>query len=134
MSETIDTPNFFRLNIEVGNLERAAQFYGTLLGIEGRLQAGSRVYFTCGVVTLQVVNVSSAREPHVAAKALYFTVRDLEAVHTRAQSLSALSTENVHGRPGGAINVWPWGERSFYAEDPWGNPLCFVEEGTVYPG
>jgi hypothetical protein len=28
--------------------------------------------------------------------------------------------------------VRPWGERSFYAEDPWKNPLCFVEEGTVY--
>ena len=28
----------------------------------------------------------------------------------------------------------PWGERSFYAEDPWGNPPCFVEERTVYTG
>jgi hypothetical protein len=31
-------------------------------------------------------------------------------------------------------NPGPWGERSFYAEDPWGNPLCFVEEGTFYRG
>jgi hypothetical protein len=30
--------------------------------------------------------------------------------------------------------VRPWGERSFYADDAWGNPLCFVENGTVYPG
>jgi hypothetical protein len=30
--------------------------------------------------------------------------------------------------------VRPWGERSFYVEDPWKNPLCFVEEGTVYTG
>jgi hypothetical protein len=22
----------------------------------------------------------------------------------------------------------------FYVEDPWKNPLCFVEEGTVYAG
>ena len=40
----------------------------------------------------------------------------------------------VHGVPGGDINVKPWGERSFYANDPWGNPLCFVEAGTVYSG
>ncbi|MEV0398474.1 VOC family protein [Actinoallomurus sp. NPDC050550] len=40
----------------------------------------------------------------------------------------------VHDAPVGAIAVRPWGERSFYAQDPWGNPLCFVEEGTVYPG
>jgi len=26
----------------------------------------------------------------------------------------------------------PWGERSFYVVDPWGNDLCFVEEGTLY--
>jgi hypothetical protein len=30
--------------------------------------------------------------------------------------------------------VRPWGERSFYAEDEWQNPLCFVEAGTTYPG
>jgi hypothetical protein len=40
----------------------------------------------------------------------------------------------VHGLVGGDINVRPWGERSFYADDPWGNPLCFVEAGTVYAG
>jgi hypothetical protein len=26
----------------------------------------------------------------------------------------------------------PWGERSFYVTDPWGNELCFVKEGTLY--
>ena len=73
-------------------------------------------------------------QPHPAAKALYFTVKNLEAVFDRAQALSCLSREEVHDAPGGGIVVRPWGERSFYAEDPWGNPLCFVEEGTVYTG
>jgi hypothetical protein len=40
----------------------------------------------------------------------------------------------VHDARGGGIVVRPWGERSFYVVDPWGNPLCFVEEGTVYTG
>jgi hypothetical protein len=26
----------------------------------------------------------------------------------------------------------PWGERSFYVVDPWGNDLCFCENGTLY--
>ncbi len=129
-----DVPNFFRLNIEVGNLDEAADFYGTLLGTEGRRQAGSRCYFTCGTVTLQVVDVSSFASPHPAAKALYFTVRDLDAIYERAKALDCLSDEDVHGSPGGSISVRPWGERSFYAEDKWSNPLCFVEEGTIYPG
>jgi predicted enzyme related to lactoylglutathione lyase len=129
-----DVPNLFRINIEVGNLDKAAKFYGTLLGQTGRIQAGSRVYFTTGAVTLQVVDVSSEGKPHPAAKALYFTVEDLDAIFARAKALDCLSKESVHGAPGGGISVRPWGERSFYAEDPWKNPLCFVEAGTIYPG
>jgi len=133
-SDAQDVPNLFRLNVEVGNLDQAAEFYGELFALPGRKQAGSRVYFTCGAVTLQVVDVSSAGKPHPAAKALYFTVRDLDAVFERAKALGCLSKEGVHGEPGGRITVRPWGERSFYAEDRWQNPLCFVEAGTIYPG
>jgi catechol 2,3-dioxygenase-like lactoylglutathione lyase family enzyme len=132
--EAADVPILFRLNLEVGDLDEAAEFYETLLGVGGRKQAGSRVYFTCGSVTLQVVDVSSVRAPHPAPKALSFTVRDLDAAFERAKSLGCLSQEDVHGVRGGVISVRPWGERSFYAEDPWQNPLSFVEAGTVYPG
>ena len=129
-----DVPQFFRLNIEVGDLAAAIGFYTKLLGVEGRKQAGSRCYFNCGPVTLQVLDVSSSGQPHSAAKALYFTVKDLEAAHERAKALKCLSREDVHDAPGGGIVVRPWGERSFYVVDPWRNPLCFVEEGTVYAG
>jgi predicted enzyme related to lactoylglutathione lyase len=129
-----DVPQFFRLNVEVGNLDEAVEFYTTLLNVQGRRQAGSRCYFECGPVTLSVLDVSSAAPPHPAAKALYFTVQNLDAAFERAKSLGCLSRENVHDAPGGGIVVRPWGERSFYAEDPWRNPLCFVEEGTVYGG
>jgi predicted enzyme related to lactoylglutathione lyase len=132
----IDVPKLFRINIEVGNLDEAARFYSDLLGTPGRRQAGSRVYFDCGAVTLQVVDVAATGMgvPHPAAKALYFTVEDLDALFERAQALGCLSQEMVHGARGGAITVRPWGERSFYAEDKWLNPLCFVEAGTIYPG
>ena len=128
---TSDTPRLFRLNVEVGDIDRAAAFYGALLGLEARPQMGSRVYLDAGGVILQVVQVP---EPHPAAKALYFAVADLDALHARAAALGCLSEEQVHGMAAGAPVVRPWGERSFYAEDPWGNPLCFVEEGTVYAG
>jgi catechol 2,3-dioxygenase-like lactoylglutathione lyase family enzyme len=131
---TKDVPQFFRLNIEVGDLASAIAFYTALLGVEGRKQAGSRCYFTCGPVTLQVLDVSRAGQPHPAAKSLYLTVNDLEAIYERAKGLQCLSQESVHDAPGGGIVVRPWGERSFYVEDPWKNPLCFVEEGTVYAG
>ena len=121
----------FRLNVEVKDLEAAAAFYGTLLGQEGRGQAGSRVYFTAGEVTLQVVQTP---EPQLLPKALYFVVDDLAAVHGRARELGCLSQELVHGTPAGEPVVRPWGEKSFYADDPSGNPLCFVEAGTIYAG
>jgi len=129
-----DVPQFFRLNVEVADLDAAAAFYSKLLGLQGRKQAGRRCYFECGAVTLQVLDVSSIGQPHPAAKALYFTVKNLEAAFERAKALGCLSREDVHDAPGGGIVVRPWGERSFYAEDPWGNALCFVEEGTVYTG
>ena len=28
----------------------------------------------------------------------------------------------------------PWGERSFYLRDPFGNPLCFVDAATLFTG
>jgi len=129
-----DVPQFFRLNLDVGNLDAAVDFYTRLLGIQGRKQAGSRCFFECGPATLMVVDVSETKTPHPAAKSVYFTVKNLEAIFERAKTLGCLSRQEVHDAPGGGIVVRPWGERSFYVEDPWKNPLCFVEEGTVYGG
>jgi predicted enzyme related to lactoylglutathione lyase len=123
-------PRLFRINIEVGDIGRAQAFYETLLGVPGRPQMGRRCYFDAGV-TLQVVQTDA---PHVAAKALYFLTGDLDTAHGRAAELGCLSKEAVHGEPGGQPVVRPWGERAFYADDPWGNPLYFVEAGTVYEG
>ncbi|MCA8948040.1 MAG: VOC family protein [Planctomycetes bacterium] len=133
-TEPADLPQLFRINLEVDDIDAAATFYGALLGQAGRRAPGARCYFTAGSVTLQVVDVSGSSAPHPAAKALYFTVQDLDAAFARAQALGCLAGDDVHGEPAGAISVRPWGERSFYAEDPWRNPLCFVEAGTVYPG
>jgi hypothetical protein len=129
-----DVPSLFRLTIEVANLDDAQEFYSKLFGTPGSRQPGGRVYFNAGAVLLQVLDISSSGEPHPAAKALYFTVRDLDAIHARATFLGALSEELVHGKPGGDVAVRPWGERSFYAQDPWANPLCFVEAGSTYGG
>ncbi|HTI66200.1 MAG TPA: VOC family protein [Caulobacteraceae bacterium] len=122
-------PRLFRINIEVGDIARATAFYSELLGQAGRPDRGARCYFSAGAVTLQVVQVET---PSLAAKTLYFSVGDLMAVHARAAALECLSQDLVHGAPAGDPAVRPWGEKSFYADDPWGNPLCFVEAGTIY--
>ena len=66
---------------------------------------------------------------------LYFAVPDLDAVFARAGRLGELSTEiGDGGLPMGSIAERPWGERSFYMRDPFGNPLCFVDEETLFTG
>ena len=124
-------PKPFRLNIEVGDLAQAQRCYEMLLNTRGRGQAGHRFYIDAGPVVLQII---AAEHPHTAAKALYFATADLDAVRARAASLGCLSSERVHGLEGGEISVKPWGERSYYANDPWRSPLCFVEAGKEYAG
>ncbi len=65
---------------------------------------------------------------------IYFAVDNLETIHARATELNCLSSADVHGASAGEIVVRPWGERSFYVADPWGNGLCFVDESTLFTG
>jgi hypothetical protein len=65
---------------------------------------------------------------------VYFSVKDLGKLHARARRLNCVSRERVHGEPAGEIVKRPWGERSFYARDPFGNRLCFVDARTRFTG
>jgi catechol 2,3-dioxygenase-like lactoylglutathione lyase family enzyme len=76
-----------------------------------------------------------ARAPRPNFDHVYFAVDDLEAVYRRAQQAGGLSTEiGDGGLPMGEIARRPWGERSFYLHDPFGNPLCFVDEASIFKG
>jgi catechol 2,3-dioxygenase-like lactoylglutathione lyase family enzyme len=123
----------FRVTVEVSELERAAGFYAKLLGIPGQRHPGARHYFDVGGVILAVIDVSmGGLTPTPGPKSLYFAVDDLDAVHARARELAALAPYKVHGQPAADAIERPWGERSFYVVDPWGNDLCFVQTGTLY--
>jgi len=130
---TADVPKIFRVTLEVSDLDAAATFYAKLLGHEGKRHPGARHYFDCGGVILAVIDpTQGGMTPTPGPKSLYLAVRDLDAVHGRAQELGALAPYKVHGAPAGEAIARPWGERSFYVVDPWGNDLCFVAEGTLY--
>jgi catechol 2,3-dioxygenase-like lactoylglutathione lyase family enzyme len=128
-----ESPKLFRVTVEVSQLDQAAAFYATLLGVAGQRHPGARHYFDCGGVTVAVIDVSrGGLAPTPGPKSLYFAVADVDAVHGRAASLGALAPYQVHGQPAGDVIARPWGERSFYVVDPWGNDLCFVQDGTLY--
>jgi predicted enzyme related to lactoylglutathione lyase len=130
---TKDMPKIFRVTLEVSNLDQASAFYAKLLDDTGQRHPGARHYFHCGPVILAILDpTSGGLSPTPAPKSLYFAVKDVEAVHARARALKALAPFMVHGAPAGEVIERPWGERSFYVTDPWGNELCFVAEGTLY--
>jgi catechol 2,3-dioxygenase-like lactoylglutathione lyase family enzyme len=125
-----ETPSLFRVFIPVADFEGAKTFYERLLGIEGNVIHGGRVYFQCGPVIVAVIeNKGTPIGDH-----LYFSVSNLEDIFERAKELNCLEDDDVHGSPSGEINVRPWRERSFYCRDPWGNGLCFVDETTLFTG
>lgn len=132
-------PTLYRIILQVDNLDHAEEFYGKLLGDRGRrIHGASRHYIDCGPVILALVDVNGENIPGLQPKPLpdyiYFAVNDIEAVHARAKELQCLSTEDVHGDSAGDLVRRPWGERSFYVHDPWGNGLCFVDESTLFTG
>src|ERR1041385_7483731 len=93
-------PKLFRVTLEVADLERAAQLYATLFGVDGQRHPGGRHYFNCGGVILAVLDpTQGGLSPSPLPKSLYFAPAELETVHGRARSLGALAPYPVHGQP-----------------------------------
>jgi uncharacterized glyoxalase superfamily protein PhnB len=120
----------FRVILPVSDIEKATEFYRALL-----LQAGQRIgpgrhYFDCGGVVLACFD-PNADGDHFEARPnpdhVYFAVDDLEACFERARALACREIDR-------SIRTQPWGERSFYGKDLFGNPICFVDAKTVFTG
>jgi len=122
--------NLFRVILPVPAIEAAATFYANALGIRGARVSAGRHYFHCGATILACFSPREdgddfdlpANPDH-----LYFSVDDLEAAFLRCQHAGCKQLDDQ-------IRTRPWGERSFYAEDPFGNKICFVDETTVFTG
>lgn len=117
----------FRIALPVGDIERATRFYQQVFGLPGRRVATGRHYFECGGIILACFDASASttdgyQRDH--AEHVCFSLRDLEAAYERVAAATPSWIEP-------AITTRPSGERSFYAKDPFGNPLCFVDEQTV---
>jgi len=134
-----ESPRVFRLLLPARELRKSRRFYETLLATKGRGVTGGRVYFDSGPVILGILDCSSvpASEFRPASEAVYLATHRLESLFQRARRLGCLTPGFLHNDPAsplGAITLRPWGERSFYANDPSGNPLCFVDARTVFTG
>ncbi len=120
----------YRVILPVADIGRARDFYARLLGMPGQSVSPGRHYFDCGGTILACFDPRADGDPFDARPNpdhVYFAVDDLESVFARAGSAGCAELE-------AGIQTRPWGERSFYAKDPFGNPICFVDEKTVFTG
>jgi predicted enzyme related to lactoylglutathione lyase len=119
----------YRVILPVRDIERAAEFYGALLNASGSRVSPGRHYFGCGGVILACFDPRADGDSWDATpnpEHVYFSVADLEGTLRSACAAGAHIL-----RP---IETQPWGERSFYCTDPFGNKLCFVAADTLFTG
>ena len=123
------TARLFRVIVPVPDVVKAAEFYSRLLGMPGEpVAGGSRHYFNCSGTILALANPAEHdAEWRPNPDYIYLSVPDLEQVFELAKAAGCKKLDEE-------ITTQPWGERSFYAQDPFGNPICFVDEGTMFTG
>jgi catechol 2,3-dioxygenase-like lactoylglutathione lyase family enzyme len=132
-------PHLYRVILPVGDIERAAAFYAAVLGAPGRRVSPGRHYFDCEGTILACFDPQADGDGYAAkpnAEPLYFAVSDLRATYDACRGAGARFAEGSPPAVGalGQIARRPWGEESFYASDPFGNPICFVSRGSVFTG
>ncbi|MCZ6853373.1 MAG: VOC family protein [Gammaproteobacteria bacterium] len=132
--------HLYRVIVPVSDIEAAAVFYGAILNQPGKRVSPGRHYFECGGTILACFDPKADGECGTSPpnpQHVYLSEADLQAAYERCQAADAnFDDEQLHGGgPSlGEIAIRPWGERSFYLHDPFGNPVCFVDEKTVFTG
>ena len=127
----------YRVILPVSNIDQAARFYASVLGMPGSRVSPGRHYFGGASTEGAILACYSPREDGDAEKLgetwrphpsqyLYFSVADPAAARQRCISAGASEVTEVERMP--------WGETLFYALDPFGNPISFVQSGTEFVG
>jgi uncharacterized glyoxalase superfamily protein PhnB len=129
----------FRVILPVASIEQAAAFYSQVLEQPGARVSPGRHYFDCEGTILACYDPRAdgdGQQWTTLPEPIYLAVDDLEGTRKRAAEAGASFFSHAAPDVGrlGDIELRPWGERSFYVRDPFGNPLCFVSRATVFRG
>lgn len=119
----------YRVIVPVSDIDKAEAFYEAVLGFAGKRVSPERHYFDCDGTILACFDPTLFKEKASATpnpEHVYISVNDLQAAYERCKAVGA--------RIVAEIESYPWGETSFYIEDPFGNPVCFVDLATVFTG
>jgi catechol 2,3-dioxygenase-like lactoylglutathione lyase family enzyme len=127
----------YRVIVPVRDIEAAVRFYSSVLGEPGRRVSGGRHYFGDAAHGGAILACYSPRDDGDAARYgdawqphplqyVYISTDNVEAARARCVAAGAKDVTS--------IGKMPWGETMFYALDPFGNPISFVESGTEFTG
>ena len=125
-------PHLYRVILPVSDIEVAARFYSHVFEDTGDRVSPGRHYFDCNGVILACYDPSADGDDmgqgwaHHENQYLYFSVPDLALVRNRI--------EEAGGQNLTEVETMPWGETMFYAIDPLGSRLSFVQSDTIFIG
>ena len=118
--------NLFRVILPADDMDRADAFWAAMLGIPADPVVPTRHYFATAGAILAVVDPREHGRPVTPnPDCVYVRVPDLDAAWERAVGLGARMPIDY---PGPGIARREWGDRSFYTFDPFGNPVCFIDD------
>ena len=125
------TSRLYRVILPVRDLETAVAFYSSLFETNGMRVSPGRHYYDLGGTILAIYDPiadgdAGAEWKHHPNQYIYVGVSDLEAACERTRALGGTILSEIESMP--------WGERLFYARDPSGNPICLVDDGTLFLG
>lgn len=123
----------FRVILPVKDIDAVSSFYADIFNQQGIRVSTGRHYFDLGGTILALYDPLADGDEIQTPWAfhenqyLYFSTDDLESQHTQFLKSNSIYVDSE-------ITVQPWGERSFYVRDPFGNRLCFVDKNTIFTG
>lgn len=128
-------PRLYRVLVPVKDIDQAQSFYEAVLEIEGSRVSPGRHNFDCDGTILACYDPiadGESRTPKPNPEDIFIAVSDLAETYARCAARGATFLKRqVDGLCLGEIELRASGERSFYARDPFGNHICFVDEDTV---
>ncbi len=119
-----------RVTIAVSDLEEAMRFYEKALQTRGRLLSRGRCAFECG--SSEIICYDPLLEGDDLGQGwlmhprqyIYFSVANLDTAYIRYKNIGCNTID-------AAISTAEDGRRYFCASDPFGTPLCIVEEDNI---
>jgi predicted enzyme related to lactoylglutathione lyase len=122
----------YRVILPTRDIGKTSKFFQQVFEQDGERVSPGRHYFDCGGVILAVYDPGADGDEETPAwqfhesQYLYFSVADLNSIKGRVASAGGeLLTD---------IEAMPWGETMFYALEPCGGRLCFVDQDTLFTG